>query len=292
MSPVLDPLRDETTRRALVEVALVGIPAGALGCWIVHLRMSYAAESLAHGLLPGLVIAALAGVPLLIGAAGGIAVASLAVALAGRIPGIGTDTAVAVVVSTLLGLGALLALSAESPPGLGDLLFGDVLATGDGELAAAAVAAVVVTGALALLHHGLLAVSFDRVAAPALGLAPARADAVLAVLLAVALVVAVQGLGSLLVVALLVAPAAAARRACSRMAPMMALAGAVAVGAGAAGLYVSFHARTAAGASVAAALVAAWALAEGLSRLGSRRTSRAGRSRAGRRRSPRVRPAG
>jgi hypothetical protein len=58
----------------------------------------------------------------------------------------------------------------------------------------------------------LLATGFDRRSAPALGLSPAFADAALLVLLAAAIVVAVQGLGNLLVVAVFVGPAAAARK--------------------------------------------------------------------------------
>lgn len=258
---LLDPWRDPLVRRALAEVALLGVAGGALGCWIVHLRLSYGAESLAHGLLPGLVAAALLGVPLLLGGAAGLALAALAVAVAGRLPSVENDTAVAVVVTTLVGLGGLLALSADSPPGLQGLLFGDVLGVTDGDLLLAAGAAVVVLGALAALHHSLLVVGFDRSAAPSLGRAPLVADVALALLLALALLVAVQGLGNLLVVAVLVAPAAAARLLVRRMAPMMVLAAAIAVAGGIAGLYVSYHARTAAGASIAAALVAAYALA-------------------------------
>jgi ABC-type Mn2+/Zn2+ transport system permease subunit len=261
VSWLLDPWRDETTRRAILEVALLGTTGGALGCWIVHLRLSYGAESLAHGLLPGLVVAALVGAPLLLGGAVGLALAALAVALAGRLPALAGDTAVAVVVSTMLGLGGLLALSAETPPGLQDLLFGDVLAVSDGDLLAAGLTCVAVLAALAVVHHGLLAVGFDRTAAPALGRSPLVADVVLALLLAAALVVAVQGLGNLLVVAVLVGPAATARLLVRRMAPMMALAAGIAILAGIAGLYLSFHARTAAGASVAGAIVAAYALA-------------------------------
>ena len=41
--------------------SLLGATGGALGCWIVFYRLAYSAESLAHALLPGLVLAALAG---------------------------------------------------------------------------------------------------------------------------------------------------------------------------------------------------------------------------------------
>jgi ABC-type Mn2+/Zn2+ transport system permease subunit len=260
-----DPWTDAVGRRALVEVVLLGITGGALSCWIVFYNLSYSAESLAHALLPGLVIAALTGLPLLLGGAAGLLVAALAVAAAGQVPAIGRDTAVAVVITTLFGVGVLLALSPSSPPGLQGLLFGDVLGVSNTDLGLAAGLAVLAVAALALLHGRLLAVGFDRVSAPSLGVRPVVVDAALLVLLALALLVAVQGLGNLLVVAVLVAPGAAARLVTRRMAPMMAASATVAVVAGAGGLYLSYYAGTAAGASIAAILVAAY-LAAGLGR--------------------------
>jgi ABC-type Mn2+/Zn2+ transport system permease subunit len=273
-----DPWQDPILRRAFLEVVLLGVTSGAIGCWVVLYNLSYSAESLSHAMLPGLVVAALAGFPLLLGGAVGIVAAALGVAVAGRIAEIGRDTAVAVVVTALFGLGVLLALSPDTPPRLQDLLFGDVLGVTDGDLALAAALAVVGIGSLALLHGRLLLVGFDRVSAPALGVRPGVVDAALLLLLALVLLVAVRALGNLLVVAVLVAPAAAARLVAHRMAPMLATSSAIAIAGGWAGLYVSFHAGTAAGASIAGVLVAAYLLAALSS--GSLRRSRAARSRA------------
>jgi ABC-type Mn2+/Zn2+ transport system permease subunit len=261
LDALLDPWRDPLGVRALVEVVLLGATGGALGCWIVFYRLAYSAESLAHALLPGLVIAALAGAPLVVGGAAGLVVAAVAVAVAARTPAIGSDTAVAVVVTTLLGLGALLALSPDTPARLQELLFGDVLGVSDADLALAGALAAVVLGALVLLHPSLLVVGFDRSSAPALGRSPLAIDIALGVLVALAILVAVQGLGNLLVVAVLVGPAAAARRVTRRVPSMMAAAVAIAIGAGVAGLYASFYLDTAAGASIAGALVLAYAAA-------------------------------
>lgn len=256
-----DPWADAVGRRALLEVVLLGVTGGALSCWIVFYNLSYSAESLAHALLPGLVIAALTGLPLLLGGAAGLLVAALAVAAASQVPAIGRDTAVAVVITTLFGAGVLLALSPSSPPGLQGLLFGDVLGVSDTDLALAGALAALVVGALAVLHGRLLAVGFDRLSAPGLGVRPLIVDGALLVLLALALLVAVQGLGNLLVVAVLVAPASAARLVARRMAPMMVASALVAVVAGAGGLYLSYYAGTAAGASIAAILVGAYLVA-------------------------------
>jgi ABC-type Mn2+/Zn2+ transport system permease subunit len=256
-----DPWSGGIMRRALAEVLVLGLVGGTLGCWVVLGELSYGAESLAHGMFPGLVLAALAGFPLLLGGAAGILVAALAVALAGRVPGIARDDAVAVAVTTLFGLGVLLALSPASPPGIQGLLFGDVLGTSAGDLALAAALAAVVLAVLWLWHWRLLAVGFDRGSARSVGASPALADTALLVLLAIAVLVAVQGLGNLLVVAVLVAPAAAARLLTRRLAPMMALAVALAVLADVAGLYLSYYVRVAAGASIAGLLVAVYLLA-------------------------------
>ncbi len=262
---VTDPWADPVGRRALLEVALLGVTGGALGCWIVFYQLSYSAESLAHALLPGLVLAALTGLPLLLGGAAGVLVAAVAVAAASQVPAIGRDTAVAVVVTTLFGAGALLALSPSSPPGLQGLLFGDILGVSNTDLALAAALAALVLAALALRHGRLLAGGFDRLSAPGLGVRPLVVDVALLALVALALLVAVQGLGNLLVVAVLVAPASAARLVARRMGPMMAASAAIAIVAGTGGLYLSYYAGTAAGASIAAMLVGAY-LAAGAAR--------------------------
>ena len=269
---MLEPLQEPFMQRALAEVVLLGVAAGALGCWVVFYGLSYAAESLSHSLFPGLVLAAIAGAPLLLGAAPAIVLAAAAIALAARVAGVSRDAAVAVVVTTMFGLGALLALAPASPPGVESLLFGDVFGVTDGDLLTAAILVVGVGVALRLLHGRLLVAGFDRGTARSLGVSPALVDAALLLLLGAGIVVAVQGLGNLLVVAVFVGPAAAARRLSDRMVPMMLLAAGLAALAGIAGLYLSYYAGTAGGASVALAIVAIYLL-----------SLPAGRLRAGRR---------
>jgi ABC-type Mn2+/Zn2+ transport system permease subunit len=86
-------------------------------------------------------------------------------------------------------------------------------------------------------------------------------DVLLLALLAATVVIGVQSLGNLLVLAVIVAPAGTARVLARRMAPMMATAVAVAVACGVAGLYLSYYAGTASGASVAAVMVGVYLLA-------------------------------
>ncbi|HEV2723304.1 MAG TPA: metal ABC transporter permease [Thermoleophilaceae bacterium] len=251
---VLDPLRSGIWRRAAAEVVLLGGICGALSFWVTSFRLSYPAESLAHGLLPGLVLAALAGIPLVLGGLGGVALAAGCVALASRDPRVGADSATAVVVTGMFGLGALLALAPDAPPRLEELLFGDPLGITDTDLISALALAVLGAGALAALHRPLCAVAFDAPGAAALGVRPGAVRLALFMLLAVAVAVAVRGLGSLLVLAVLVAPAVAVRRAATRPGAAMLSGATLAAAAGLAGLYASHHLGSAAGASVALAL--------------------------------------
>lgn len=241
--------------RAFAEVTLIGLTGAVLGCWVVLYRLAYSAESLPHAMLPGLVVAALAGSPLVLGGAAGLLVAGVCIAAVVRLPRSDSDTSVAVVVATLLGVGVVLALSPSTPAGLQGLLFGDILAASPVDVSLAAALAAFVLVALVVLHWRLLAVGLDRSSAGALGISPFAVDALLLVLLACAVLVAVQGIGNLLVVAVLVGPAAAARRLARTLGPMMAIAAALAIASGIGGLYLSYYVRVAAGASIALIMV-------------------------------------
>ena len=224
---------------------------------MVLFGLSYGAESLAHAMLPGLVIAALAGFPLVLGAALGVAIAAPAVALAGRLPTIGADTAIAVVVTSLVGAGALLALAPDSPAGIHELLFGDVLGVSSGELLLTAALAVVVLAALRgrarkAADGGLRPHERARLRRQPAGGRHAAAAA--------------HGRRSRSSPCRRSGPCWCSRCWSGRQRPrassrtgcgaMMALATAIAAGGGAGGLYLSYYADTAAGASIAAVVVA------------------------------------
>jgi ABC-type Mn2+/Zn2+ transport system permease subunit len=251
-----DPLTSPVVQRALAEVLILAVACGPLGVWVLLYRDAYAAESLSHGMLPGLVLAALAGAPLVLGATGGVLVVAAGIALVGRDPRLGSEIGVAVVVSGLLGLGAILALAPEAPPRLAELLFGDLLGVDATDLVVAGVLAAFVVLALAGAYRSLTLAGFDRGSARALGAAPLRWELALLVVLAITTVAAVQGLGNLLLVALILAPGAAALRLCRRLPAALALAAALAGLAGIAGLWLSFHLEVAAGASVALCAIA------------------------------------
>jgi ABC-type Mn2+/Zn2+ transport system permease subunit len=259
-----DPFASPLAQRALLEVLILSLACGPLGVWVLLYRDAYAAESMSHGMLPGLVVAALTGAPLVLGAIAGVLVAAAGIALVARDQRLGGDTGVAVVVSALLGLGAMLALSPETPPRLQELLFGDLLGVGTSDLVVAGALALGVVVALVAGHRSLALVGFDRGSARALGAGPLRWELALLAVLGLTTVAAVQGLGNLLLVALILAPGTAALNLVHRLPVALVLACGLAALSGVAGLIASFHLGIAAGASVAlcavAVALAAWTI--------------------------------
>jgi ABC-type Mn2+/Zn2+ transport system permease subunit len=229
-------------QRAFAEAIVLGLACGPLGVWILLLRRSYAAESLSHAMLPGLVLASLAGIPLFFGATAGVLVAAVGIAL------VGGDIGVAVVVSGLFGLGGILALGPATPPRLSELLFGDLLGITGGDLLVGVLLAVAILAALAAAYRSLALAGFEG--------RGGRADLLLLAILGVTTVAAVQGLGNLLLIALILAPAAAALNLATRLPAMLATAAALAALAGIAGLVVSYELEIATGASIALCAIA------------------------------------
>ena len=258
---LIHPFAEPFMQRALLELLLLGLAGGLVGSWVLLYELAYSTESLAHALFPGLVVAALIGLPLLAGGAVGVLTAAVAIALVGGTPLLGRDTGVAVVITSLFGLGVVLALSPSSPPGLESLLFGDLLGVTRGDLVISSVLVAATAAAIMALHRPLLAVGFDRGSARAFGARPFFVDAALLVLIAVGVLVGVQALGNLLVIALVVGPAAGARQLVDRLPVMMGLATLFAWASAIAGLYLSYYLDIAAGAAVASATVALFLIA-------------------------------
>ena len=250
--------RDPITARSAraVEVLILALALGPLGVWVLLYRQAYAAESLSHGLLPGLVLAALAGAPLVLGAAGGALVAAGAIALAGRDERIGADIGVAVACRRCSGSARCWRSSPEAPPRLEELLFGDLLGsrapTSPRRRARAGRRRRARRAHRPLALDGLRPRRRRSLGAPAraLGGGPARpcsaSDGRRG-----------AGLGSLLLVALVIAPAAAALQVTRRLAGRAGARGGAREAAGIGGLALSYYADLAAGASVALCATAA-----------------------------------
>ena len=197
-------------QRALVEILLLAVLAGALGAWIVLRRLAFFTHSVGTAAFPGLVVAGPWGIaPQLaaLGAALGFAGARERLAR-----GDDEDAATGILLVAALALGALLASDVyESGAGVDRLLFGTLIGLSDTDLLLTALAAVAALVAGATLRRAWLARAFDPDGVRALGVPVAWPERVLLGSVAAAVIVALAAVGALLVSVVLVVPAATVR---------------------------------------------------------------------------------
>lgn len=271
MEFLIDPFEAEFVRTGAIAAALVGVLCGVVGCYVILRGMALMADSLAHGVLPGIAVAfaltadASGGEPDRLAIALGALVAGLLTAAATnavlRRSPVRADTAAAVVFVFMLALGVVLISRVEGySVDLTAFLFGDVLGVGEGEVVASAVAVTAVLALVALLYRPFLLLSFDRQRAAAAGIPVDRFELLMLVVVTVAVVIGFQVVGALLVLGLLMAPPAAAALLTRRLPAMMAVSAAIAAASAPLGLLLSWHFDLAAGASIVLVAVSAFVL--------------------------------
>lgn len=271
MELLTEPFGAEFVRNGAFAAAAVGVLCGVVGCFVVLRGMALMADSLAHGVLPGIAIAFLltageAGedpsqLAISLGALGaGLATALFTSAVLRR-SGLREDTATAVVFVLMLALGVVIVSRVEGyAVDLNAFLFGDVLGVSGSEVVTSVALAALGVAAVVALYRPLLLVSFDRQRAAALGLPVELVQLVLLVLVSVAVVIGFRVVGSLLVLGLLIAPPATAALLTRRLPAMMATSAALAAASAPAGLLLSWHLDIAAGAAIVLVAVAAFAV--------------------------------
>ncbi|UGT61434.1 zinc ABC transporter permease AztB [Nocardia asteroides] len=257
MDWLFDPFAVTFVRRALWGGLLVSCLCAIAGTWVVVRGMAFLGEAMAHGMLPGVAVAALLGGNLLAGAAVSAVAMAAGVSVLGRNRRFTPDVAIGLLFVAMLSLGVLIvSRSASFAVDLTGYLFGDVLAIGAGDLRLLAGAVLLAAVLAAAGHRGFTALTFEPRIAEVLGLRPRLARAGLLALVTLAVVGSFHLAGTLLVFGLLIAPPAAATYWAHRIPTTMLLAAVFGSVATVAGLLVSWHAGTAAGATIAACAVA------------------------------------
>jgi ABC-type Mn2+/Zn2+ transport system permease subunit len=199
-------------QRALVEALLLAVLGGVLGSWIVLRRLSFFTHGVGTAAFPGLVAAGPLGVAPQLAALGAALLYAGALEPLARSRRVATDVATGLLLVGALALGSVLASDVfASGAGVDRLLFGSLIGLRplDLWLTAGALAGVLALDALA--RRAWLAGGLDPDAARALGVPVRRADLALFAAVAVAVVVALDAVGALLVTVVLVVPAATVR---------------------------------------------------------------------------------
>jgi ABC-type Mn2+/Zn2+ transport system permease subunit len=245
------PLQFEFGIRALLAAALVGLVCAVVGSYMVLRGLSFMGDAISHAAFPGVVMAYLFGGSLYLGGAIAAVATALGIGWISRRARLRSDAIIGVLFAGMFGLGV--AIYSAIPNYVGDLfgfLFGDVLGIGLGDLIGLAILGGMVILVIWALWKEFLFATFDPLGAGASGLNVNRLDYLFLGLIALTIVVSIQAVGIILVVAMLTTPAATAQLLTARFGRLMAIAIAIGIGSGIAGIYVSFWLNLASGASI------------------------------------------
>lgn len=258
--------------RALATLAVLAVAAGVVGIGISFRELEFVSDGLVHAVFPGLVVgAAIGGSDLVLpGAIIAALIAAVLFTLLERAGRVGSDAAIAVVLTGLFSLGVVLVSRQQGYVSqLEDLLFGRLLTVTAAQLWQVTVVAVLAVIVLVIGWRAQLFRAFDPEGFRAAGFRPLATDLTLSVAVALLVVAGVQALGVLMVLAILTVPMAAARLLTGRLGLLVPIAILVPLIAGVGGLWLSFvwsvgaGATVSPGATVVLVLVALYALAVG-----------------------------
>ena len=225
---------------AMLIAVMVAIPTALLSCFLVLKGWSLMGDAISHAVLPGVVLAYIAGLPLGIGAFAAGMGCALSVGFLKENSRIKEDTVMGVVFAGLFGLGIVLYTSIQTDVHLDHILFGDILGVGGDDLLQTGIIAVVVTAIILAKWRDLLLFTFDPQQAGAIGLPIRWLHYGLLTLLSLTIVAALTAVGIVLVIALLVAPGAIAFLISKRFGPMMVIATTISVLSSLSSIYLSF----------------------------------------------------
>ncbi|AGN17637.1 hypothetical protein A583_15008 [Corynebacterium glutamicum Z188] len=240
--------------RALVAGCLAAILCSLIGTWVTLRRLTFFGDAMSHGMLPGVATASLLGGNLMFGAAISALIMSAGVVWTSRKSSLSQDVSIGLQFITMLSLGVVIVSHSDSHAvDLTSFLFGDILGVRPSDIFIIAIATVLGGLTIFLFHRQFTALAFDERKAHTLGLNPRFTHLLMLALIALATVVSFQVVGTLLVFGLLISPPATAallvqdKASISLIMIVASLLGCAEIYLG---LLISWHASTAAGATI------------------------------------------
>ena len=237
---LLLPFQFPFMQQAFVAALLVAVPMGLISSFLVLRGWSLMGDAISHAVLPGVVLAYAAGLPLAAGAFAAGMGCALATGYLKEHSRVKEDTVMGVVFSGMFGLGIVLFSFVETELHLDHILFGDILGLTWPDVGETALIAAIVLAFVGLLRRDLLVCAFDATHARAIGLPVRFYHYGLLAVLSLAIVGALKSVGIILAVAMLIAPGAIAFLLTRRFEAMLAAAVAVAAACSFLGVYLSF----------------------------------------------------
>ena len=250
MMEFFEPLQHPFMRDALLVGVMVAALCAVLSCFLILKGWSLMGDAISHAVLPGIVLAYIAGLPLAAGAFAAGLFCAVSTGFIKRNSRIKEDTVMGVVFTGLFAFGLVLFSRTPSDMHLDHILVGNILGISSSQVWQTLGLGGVVLGVTLTLRRDLLLICFDPGQARVMALPDRFLNYLLLGLLSLAIVVSLQAVGIILVVAMLVTPGSIAHLWTDRFDRMLAIAVAAATGSTVAGIFISYHIDASTGACV------------------------------------------
>ncbi|MCW9041836.1 MAG: metal ABC transporter permease [Pseudopelagicola sp.] len=276
LAMALMPFKFAFMQNAFIISIIVAVPTALLSCFLVLKGWALMGDAVSHAVLPGIVLAYILEIPLIIGAfAAGMFTAMATGYLAGN-SRLKQDTVMGVVFSGMFGIGIVLFVSVETNAHLDHILFGNMLGVGGADLWTAGIISILVGGMLVLKWKDWLLHSFDPAQAQASGLWVNWLHYGMLAALSLTIVATLSAVGLILAVGLLIAPGAIAFLLVRKFSTMLWVAVLVCMASMLSGTYASFFLDSAPAPTIVLILTALFLAAFVRRQILTRRTSRQG----------------
>lgn len=258
---LLQPFDFAFMRNAFFIMAMLSIPTSMLSCYLVLKGWSLMGDAISHAVLPGVVLAYIIGIPLIVGAfVAGMFCAVSTGFLAGN-SRVKQDTIMGIVFSGMFGFGMVLYTAISSDVHLDHILFGNMLGVGNADLWTAGVISCLVAAVIIAKRQDFLLHAFDPVQAQAVGLPVGWLHYGLLTLISLTIVATLSAVGIILSIGLLIAPGAIAFLMTNRFERMLLIAVSVTVVSSMLGIYASFFLGSAPAPTIILIMTAAFTFA-------------------------------
>ncbi|MFO8127707.1 metal ABC transporter permease [Yoonia sp.] len=240
MDTLLFPFQFAFMNNAFLMMAIIAVPTSLLSCFLVLKGWSLMGDAISHAVLPGIVIAFLLNIPLIIGAFVAGMFCALSTGFLSANSRVKQDTVMGIVFSGMFGFGLVLYTKITTDVHLDHILFGNMLGVGSQDLLTAGGISVLVAVIILAKQREFMLHAFDPVQAQAVGLRVGWLHYGLLALISLTIVATLAAVGIILAIGLLIAPGAIAFLLTKRFALMLPIAVGVTLVSGFAGVYLSF----------------------------------------------------
>lgn len=240
METLLFPFQFAFMTKAFLMMAIIAVPTSLLSCYLVLKGWSLMGDAISHAVLPGVVLAYLLHIPLIIGAFVAGMVCAIGTGFLSENSRVKQDTVMGIVFSGMFGFGIVLYTKITTDVHLDHILFGNMLGVSAADLWTAGIIAGFVALVILAKQRDFLLHAFDPVQAQAVGLRVGWLHYGLLTLISLTIVATLSAVGIVLAIGLLIAPGAIAFLLTKRFSYMLAIAVGVTMVSGFAGIYLSF----------------------------------------------------